>query len=187
MSKSKRIPVPARRTGHSVFATIAFEDGTVRMTSTHEFFCKQMRWSAHVVQDYWHKVIHTQKGVWPSEVPTTVRFCLTWIVGIDCTSWTPRQIHGWMNRKLGADGSPMATVYMTWAYRPDPRPLTRTYVPMIVSHTNTTDVRLPPPRTRMRLNLSPCGSISPMVVQARVSDLPATEEVQQENELDVKL
>ena len=105
MSKSKRIPVPARRTGHSVFATIAFEDGTVRMTSTHEFFCKQMRWSAHVVQDYWHKVIHTQKGVWPSEVPTTVRFCLTWIVGIDCMY------------KLDPSSNPWLDESQTWCWR----------------------------------------------------------------------
>ena len=185
MSKGERIPVPShvRRTAHSVHATMEFEDGTVRMTSSHEFFRKQMRWSAHYVQDYWHGIVHSNNGVWPPEAPMTVRFCLSWLVGVDCTLWTSRQVHSWMHRKLGKDGSPLATIYMTWAYRPDLRQtnLCRRYVPIVVSAAENTDMRVPPPRTQMRLNIHSRGPIPTTVVRARVTDLPAMEELEKEN------
>ena len=120
-SRSKEsafIPVnPHRR--ERVFAKYALADGLVRMCSTQKFYLRQMEWSVKTVAEYWRHVVNTRHGVWPSEVPMVLKFCISWITGHDHTEDSTREICGWMNRNIGItpEGPKAASVlYLTWSH-----------------------------------------------------------------------
>ena len=183
---SSELPPPShvRSSADSVHATLACDDDTVRVTSSYEFFRKQIRWCVDTLDHYWALCRSRNNGVWPDQVPRSVRFCLSWLIGTDCTGWTARQIHSWMHRRLGTDGNMgnvMTTVYMQCAYRFDPRQTdeVRLHVPTVLSCSSPPGL-MPPCRTCIRPTGRDRGVPSP-IVRARVTGASSAKEAKKEN------
>ena len=99
----------------------------VHVVSTTSFYRAQIDWSTHIVSAYWVRKLEEfgANGFVVNFVPETVRFCLSRIIGSDCTVWSANRIHIWMAQKLGDEFSyarlvNAAKVKKTW---PIPRVL----------------------------------------------------------------
>ena len=116
-SNGSAFKTPKRR--ERVFAKYVLRDGLVRVISTQKFYVKQMQWSVKCVTDYWRHLNRVRHGVYPDEVPMSLRFCISWITGHDYTDTSAREICGWLNRNMGPtmDGPDAATImYLTWCH-----------------------------------------------------------------------
>jgi len=90
--------------GRRIFAARSSTDDFVRVCSSTSFYKKQIAWSIMTVSRYWHFILINRKCRFPDSVPATVRFCLSWIIGHDCTdpkAWPTDKFHAWLYEKLG--------------------------------------------------------------------------------------
>ena len=100
----------------------SLDDEYTRVVSSNSFYLKQITWCINVVGDYWVHVRSKRNGVWPPRAPMTVRFCISWLSGRDCTTWTAHQVHFWLKHNIGADQASQSLVYVAWANKMDPCP-----------------------------------------------------------------
>ena len=125
------------------------EDQLVRWISSHSFYLKQMTWCVEEVTRYWRSTMRQHRGMYPYMVPDHIRFCMSWLSGIDCTNWSVRQICIWLNHRLGRGHKFETLMYMAWIHQSDPCPLVTTArrpwskfnVPIVQGR-----VHLPPPK-----------------------------------------
>jgi len=137
-----------------VCAHYVSEDQLVRWVSSHEFFMKQMTWSVETVTQYWRDTMRVRRGVWPCAVPDRIRFCVSWLAGIDVTNWTARQVCHWMNYRLSRGHKFQTIMHLSWASTTDPCPVVETArppwsrinIPSVVGR-----VHLPPPQFILRV------------------------------------
>ena len=90
-----------------IYASRARDHNYVRVCSSHTFYIAQIKWSIRTVADYWHGIVDASPRKLPLEVPPVVRFCLSWIIGTDCTDeevWSANKLHAWLCDKLGEVG-----------------------------------------------------------------------------------
>ena len=76
----------------------------VRVCSHDAFYIAQIDWSINTVAKYWYTIVSKREHMLPASVPLTVRFCLSWIIGHDCTNtveWPTHKFHSWLHTKLG--------------------------------------------------------------------------------------
>ena len=83
-----------------VFAKYVLSDGLVRMISTQKFYLKQIEWCVKSVSEFWRHIVRVRHGVWPNVVPMSLRFCISWLNGFDCTDWTARQVCCWLKSNV---------------------------------------------------------------------------------------
>ena len=125
------------------------EDQLVRWISSHSFYLKQMTWCVEEVTHYWRSAMRQHRGRYPYHVPEHIRFCMSWLSGIDCTGWSVRQISIWLNHRLGRGHKFETLMYLAWIHQNDPCPLVETArppwskrnIPLVLGR-----VHLPPPK-----------------------------------------
>ena len=125
------------------------EDQLVRWVSSHSFYLKQMTWSVETVTEYWRDTMRKNRGKYPFLIPMHIRFCMSWLSGIDCTNWTARRCCVWLSHRLSRGYRFTSLMYMAWIHRADPCPLvstarppwSRLNIPTVVGR-----VHLPPPK-----------------------------------------
>jgi len=105
-----------------ICAVSSLDDDFTRVVSSNTFYLKQITWSINVVEDYWTFICSKRNGVWPSEVPMTIRFCISWLSGRDCTAWTAHQVHFWLKHNVDNSQPSSSLVYVAWASKMDPCP-----------------------------------------------------------------
>ena len=66
------------------------EDDYTRVISSNEFYKKQISWCIETVSSFWEFIRVDRHGVRPTRVNMTIRFCMSWLSGQDCTTWTAR-------------------------------------------------------------------------------------------------
>ena len=103
------------------------EDQHVRWISSHSFYIKQMTWCVEEVTSYWRSTMRQYRGRYPYMVPDHIRFCMSWLSGLDCTGWSVRQICIWLNHRLGRGHKFETLMYMAWIHQSDPCPLAGCY------------------------------------------------------------
>ena len=92
LMSSRRLPRRTKIRGvDRVCAHYQLEDQLVRWVSSHSFYLKQMTWSVEAVTRYWRSTMRQNRGRYPHAVPDHIRFCISWLSGIDCTNWTVEQ------------------------------------------------------------------------------------------------
>ena len=137
-----------------VCAHYVSEDQLVRWVSSHNFYLRQMSWCVREVSDYWRASMREYRGLWPLVIPTRIRFCVSWLAGIDCTDWPVRDVCVWLNHRLSRGHKFESVMYMSWICNNDPCPLVETArppwsrrnVPTVVGR-----VHLPPPQFILRV------------------------------------
>ena len=85
-----------------IFVAKAVRDNFTRVCASTQFYSKQLEWSIATVCRYWEQTLANPLNV-PLEVEETAAFCLSWIIGTDCTSWSPFKLHIWFRAKLGCE------------------------------------------------------------------------------------
>ena len=105
-----------------ICAVSSLDDDYTRVVSSNAFYLKQITWSVTVVEDYWTYICSKRNGVWPSRVPMTIRFCVSWLSGRDCTTWTAHQMHFWLKHNVDKSQPKHSLVYVAWASKMDPCP-----------------------------------------------------------------
>ena len=106
-----------------ICAVSSLDDDYTRVVSSNAFYLKQITWCMNVVEDYWTFICRKRNGVWPQQVPMTIRFCLSWLSGRDCTTWTAHQVHFWLKHNVDKRQPSHSLVYVAWANKMDPSPL----------------------------------------------------------------
>ena len=105
-----------------ICAVSSLDDEYTRVVSSNSFYLKQVTWCVDVVGDYWAHIRAKRNGVWPSRVPMTIRFCISWLAGRDCTAWTAHQVHFWLKHNIGESPASHSLVYVAWGNKMDPCP-----------------------------------------------------------------
>jgi len=104
--KSGPTPGVAKNKGPPlIYANYALRDGLVHMVSSQKFYFKQMQWCMESVSDFWLHIVRVRRGVLPDEVPMSLRFCISWLTGYDCTNWSAREVCGWLQHNIGHDSN----------------------------------------------------------------------------------
>ena len=146
---SRRLPRKTKvRYVDRVCAHYQSEDQLVRWVSSHSFYLKQMTWSVQEVTRYWRFTMRQNRGRDPLGVPDHIRFCMSWLSGIDCTNWTVDQICVWLRQRLSRGPKFETVMYMGWIHNCDPCPLvdsasppwSRVNIPTVLGR-----MHLPPP------------------------------------------
>ena len=138
-----------------VFAKLVVSDGLVRVVSTQPFYLEQIKWCVKTVTDYWRHLVNTRNGVWPEEVPMTLRFCISWLTGYNHLSWSANEVCRWLQRNLGlsTEGPHAASImYVTWSHRGEPgvARLPRSNRPVMYAPLHIPILDLPPPEVLFR-------------------------------------
>ena len=87
-----------------IFASRSDTDAFVRVCSSASFYKRQIEWSILTVARYRRFILVNRRCMLPDSIPATVRFCLSWVIGHDCTSpkaWPTDKFHAWLFEKLG--------------------------------------------------------------------------------------
>jgi len=89
-----------------IFSSRSDCDSFVRVCSSGSFYKAQIEWSILTVAQYHWRFIRSEclGNPYPDTVPAVVRFCLSWIIGHDCTDckrWPADKFHAWLLEKLG--------------------------------------------------------------------------------------
>ena len=129
------------------------EDRLVRWRSSHSFYLKQMTWSVETVTQYWRDIMHSSRN-YPHFVPMEIRFCMSWLSGIDCTNWSTEKCCVWLNHRFSRGHKFSSMMYLAWIHRVDPCPIvstarppwSRLNIPTVVGR-----VHLPPPKFVVRV------------------------------------
>ena len=147
---SRRLPRKTKvRYVDRVCAHYQSEDQLVRWVSSHSFYLKQMTWSVQEVTRYWRSTMRQNRGRDPLGVPDHIRFCMSWLSGIDCTNWTVDQICVWLSQRLSRGPKFETVMYMGWIHKCDPCPMvdsasppwSKVNIPTVLGR-----VHLPPPK-----------------------------------------
>ena len=72
----------------------------VHVCSSAEFYSKQIRWCIETVSEFWSRLPKDSR-LFPEEIPSSVKFCLSWILGTDVTELKSQTIYSWLCRNLG--------------------------------------------------------------------------------------
>ena len=151
---SSRKPRRSASDFNRVCAHYMSEDQLVRWVSSHAFFMKQMTWNVETVTQYWRGAMRARRGVWPTIIPDRIRFCVSWLAGVDATDWDARQICVWMSYRLSRGHKFETLMCLSWASQRDPCPVVETArppwsrlnIPSVVGR-----VQLPPPQFILRV------------------------------------
>jgi len=144
------------------------EDQFVRWVSSHAFFLKQMTWCVEEVTLYWRNVMRIRRGVYPYGIPERIRFCVSWLAGIDCTDWTVSQICNWLCYRLSRGHKFESLMHLSWASQRDPCPMVEAARPPWG--------RLNIPRVRGRVHLPPPQFILRVETTVKDTDVPLSPE-----------
>ena len=131
-----------------ICAVTCVEDDYTRVISSGEFYKKQVSWCIETVAAYWEFIRVDRHGVCPTQVPMTIRFCMSWLSGLDCTNWVARQVFHWLRKTVGSGKATHSLMYVAWSNRMDPCPI----VGPVMAFTDSPD------RAPSRLNLPPRAS-----------------------------
>jgi len=134
-----------------ICAMTCVEDEYTRVISSNEFYKKQIAWCIETVGSFWEFIRVDRHGVRPTRVNMTVRFCMSWLSGQDCTTWTARQVFRWLQLTVGSDRPAHSLMYVAWSNRMDPCPI----VGPVMTFTDSPDrapsrLSLPPPKSCSR-------------------------------------
>ena len=129
------------------------EDQLVRWRSSHSFYIKQMTWSVETVTQFWRDTMYQSRN-YPHFIPMEVRFCMSWLSGIDCTNWTTERCCVWLSHRFSRGHRFSSLMYLSWIHRVDPCPVvssarppwSRLNVPIVLGR-----VHLPPPKFIVRV------------------------------------
>jgi len=146
-SRKKKSPVVPE----PICAVRSVDDAYTRVVSSNAFYLKQISWCIDTVGTYWDYVRVGRRGVWPNEVHMTIRFCISWLLGRDCTTWTAHRVHAWLKQNIGLGTPSHSLMYIAWSSRMDPCPLSSP-AKAFVDRPNRALSRLslPPPRAYKR-------------------------------------
>ena len=155
MASSSNRRAPTFSPPERVFAKLVVNDGLVRFVSTQKFYLEQIKWCVKTVSDYWRHLVRHRNGVWPTEVPMTLRFCISWLTGYNHLDWTAREVCSWLQRNIGlsTEGPNAASIaYVTWAHSGDPdvARLPRSHRPVMLAPLHVPIVDLPPAEVLFR-------------------------------------
>ena len=78
----------------------AISNNFVNVCSSAEFYSKQIRWCIETVSNFWTGLPKDSR-LFPQEVPGEIRFCLSWILDADVTTWQLQTIYSWLCSNLG--------------------------------------------------------------------------------------
>ena len=97
-------------------------DDQVRWISSNEFFIRQMEWCLESVTSYWQWRV--RKALYePCEIPMTIRFCVSFLSGIDCTGWTVRELLAWFYHRFGRGRKFTSVMHIAWKSQRGPTPI----------------------------------------------------------------
>jgi len=84
-----------------IIVAYVLRENLVNVISSQRFYLKQMQWCVESINDFWQHIVHVRRGVMPNVVPMSLRFCISWLTGNDCTNWNAREVCGWLQRNAG--------------------------------------------------------------------------------------
>ena len=145
-SRKRTVELPGR-----ICAMTCVEDEYTRVISSNEFYKKQICWCIETVSSFWEFIRVDRHGVCPTQVSMTIRFCISWLSGQDCTTWSARRVFRWLQLTVGAGKTAHSLMYVAWSNRMDPCPI----VGPVMAFTDSPDrapsrLSLPPPRSYSR-------------------------------------
>ena len=130
------------------------DDRKVRWMSSNDFYLRQMKWCVSTVTNFWRDSMRRRRGVWPTNIPLTIRFCMSWLSGIDCTNWSVRHVCRWLTQRLSRGHRFTSMMLIAFASQRVPESVeecARTQLRRPSSHLRTSRLRLPPPRFLWRV------------------------------------
>ena len=84
-SKKRTVELSGR-----ICAMSCVEDDYTCVIFSNQFYKKQISWYIETVRSFWEFIRVDRHGVRPTRVNMTIRFCMSWLSGQDCTTWTAR-------------------------------------------------------------------------------------------------
>ena len=132
-----------------ICAMCSMDDDLTRVISKTSFYMKQISWCIDTVGKYWSWVLLERRGVWPEKVHMTIRFCISWLLGSDATTWSARKVHHWLQHNVGVGNVNTSLMYVAWSTKMDPCPLSApgcAIVPDPRVYHAISRLSLPPPR-----------------------------------------
>ena len=102
----------------------------------------------------------------PAEVHMIIRFCISWLLGKDITTWSARKVLAWLQHNVGASNVNTSLMYVAWASKMDPCPLASpgcTLVPNPRVYRAMSRISLPPPRRYEPFGVKPTPKRRPVV------------------------
>jgi len=143
----RKAPVKPER----VVAVSCVDDNYIRVISRNAFYLAQISWCIDTVGVYWEYVRVGRRGVWPAQVHMTIRFCISWLVGQDCTCWSAHRVHSWLKQHIGVSTPSHSLMYIAWSSRMDPCPVVAPARAMMDPPNRALSrLSLPPPRVYHR-------------------------------------
>ena len=134
-----------------ICAMTCVEDEYTRVISSNEFYKKQISWCIETVSSFWEFIRIDRRGVRPTRVNMTIRFCMSWLSGQDCTAWTASQVFRWLQLTVGSDKAAHSLMYVAWSNRMDPCPVVGPVITLADSPDRAPSrLSLPPPRSCSR-------------------------------------
>ena len=182
--KRKTPVVPER-----ISAVTCVDDNYTRVISSNAFYLKQISWCIDTVGVYWNHVRIGRRGVWPDRVHMTIRFCISWLLGQDCTGWSAHQVHYWLKHNIGVSTPSHSLMYVAWSSRMDPCPIMAPARALLDPPNRALSrLSLPPPRAYHRFGPPSKRKISPTVSQPKSSsDVVSAVVVSEDVHVDINL
>ena len=170
-----------------VCAHYTSEDQLVRWVSSHPFYLRQMCWSVRTVTEYWRSFMFEYRGMWPAHIPLRIRFCVSWLSGLNCLDWPARDICVWLNHRLSRGHKFESVMHMSWLSNTDACPVVETArppwsrlnIPCVVGR-----VHVPPPQFILRVETTvkdtdiscfPEEPMEPAASEAPAASVPQTD------------